>query len=324
MAKPGAVEEPVKNVQFPLIGALAAATLCAGCATASAPATADAAIAPADAASDVQATPLPKWSTHKIYVFDTIGFTRLDKEGHTPGWDLDGVVSGTDDVSSCGHADFTAPDGTPGIDNQFATLVPLIEATGISAVEKLLQASIESGGILMLMELDGLDDLVTDPEVHVRVRAAFGLPLLGTDGRLLTDQTFHVSPRDPSVDAGIAKLAGGVLETKPFDIDLPVQVFGKDYTLEARGAHVRFRIVDAERIVDGVLGAGITIASVKAIAKKGAEDQSDILPIVNSLVDGNGDLARDADGVCQQLSAGLQFTGVSAFFFPADVTASGK
>ena len=264
-------------------------------------------------------------STHKIYVFDTIGFTRLDKDGHAPGFNLDDKVSDGSDDSTCDQADFISPDGELGIDNQFATLVPLIEATGISAVEKLLQASIESGGILLLFELDGLDDLVNDPEVHIQVRAAFGAPLLGTNGRLLTDQTFHVSPRDPNVDAGKAVVKDGILTTGPFDIDLPVQVFGKDYTLEARGTFVRFHIVDAERIDQGILGAGVTISSVMAIAKKGAEDQSDILPIVESLVGGKGDLAKNAaTGVCDQMSAGLQFTGVSGFFFPADVTPGAK
>ncbi len=278
----------------------------------------------ADAGSSADDVSAAVKSTHKIYVFDTIGFTRLDKDGRAPGFDLDNKVSDGSDDSTCDQSDFLAPDGTPGIDNQFATLVPLIEATGISAVEKLLQASIESGGILLLFELDGLDDLVNDPDVHLRVRAAFGAPLLGTDGKLLTDQTFHVSPRDPHVDAGKAVVKDGWLESTPFDLDLPVQVFGKDYTLEARGTHVRFHIVDSERIDQGILGAGITISSVLAIAKKGAEDQGDILPIVTSLVSGKGDLAKNATtGECDQMSAALQFTGVAAFFFPADVTGTG-
>jgi hypothetical protein len=273
---------------------------------------------------DVSTTPVK--STHKIYVFDTIGFTRLDKDGHAPGFNLDGKVSdGSSDDGTCMQSDFIGTDGTPGIDNQFATLVPLIEATGISAVEKLLQASIVSGGILLLFELDGVDDLINDPEIHVQVRAAFGVPLLGTDGLLLTDQTFHVSPRDPNVNAGKAVLKDGWLTTAPFDIDLPVQVFGKDYTLEARNTLVRFHIVDDERIDQGILGAGVTISSVMAIAKKGAEDQGDILPIVESLVGGKGDLVKNAvTGECDQMSAALQFTGVAGFFFPADVTGTGK
>lgn len=306
---------------FPLpasvcISSISLAVLCGSACTSTPAATADA--VSGDAASDVGT---PK-KAHKVYVFDTVSFTRLDKDGHAPGFNLDGKVSDDQDADTCNQSDFVSPTGEQGIDNQFATLVPLIEATGISAVEKLLQSSIENGGILLLVELEGLDDLKNDPEVTMRVRAANGSPLLGTDGKLLTDQTFHVSPRDPNVNTGTAVLKDGILESKPFDVDLPVEVFGKDYTLEGRGARVRFRIVDDERIDEGVLGAGITISSVMAIAKKGAEDQGDILPIVESLVGGKGDLAKDAAGVCQQMSAGLQFTGVSAYFFPQDITAT--
>ena len=276
----------------------------------------------AGASDDLATTPVK--STHKIYVFDTIGFTRLDANGFAPGFNLDHKVSDASDDGTCDQADFTAPDGTPGIDNQFATLVPLIEATGISAVETLLQASIETGGILLLFELDGLDDLVNDPQVSVRVRAAFGTPLLGTNGKLLTDQTFHVSPRDPDVNGGNAVIKDGWLTAGPFDINLPVEVFGIDYTLEARGTLVKFHIVDDERIDHGILGAGITISSIMALAEKAAAGQGDILPIVTSLVNGKGDLAKNATtGACDQMSAALQFTGVAAFFFPADVTATG-
>lgn len=259
-------------------------------------------------------------STHRIYAFDTISFIRLDPDGRAVGWDLDHKISDDTDKTTCNHSDFLSPDGVPGIDNQFATLVPLLAATRISAVEQLLQASITSGGILMLVELNGIDDLKNDPDIDVRVRAAFGVPLLGTDGLLLTDQTFHVSPRDPDVHVPHAWLKDGVLETPPFDIVLPVQVFGKDYALDARGAHVRFHIVDGERIDHGSLGAGITLQSIRAIALKAAEGEGDILEIVENLVAGNGDLEPDASGACTQMSAGLQFTGVSAYFFAADTT----
>ncbi len=298
-----------------IIWALTAALVLGGCEAAS--------VKESDAGStDLGTTPVK--STHKIYVFDTLGFTKLDKDGNAPGFNLDGKNSDGNDTSTCGHSDFTSPSGEEGIDNQFATVVPLMEATRISAVETLLQSSIESGGILLLLEFDGLDDLVNDPQVDVRVRAAFGAPLLGTDGRLLTGQTFHLSPRDPHVDAGNAVIKDGIVNLGPFDIDLPVQVFGKDYMLEARGTYVRFRIVDDERITDGTLGTGVTISSVKTLATKAAEGESDILPIVESLVAGEGDLAMDADGNCTQMSATLAFSGVSAFFFPADVTGTGK
>jgi hypothetical protein len=270
--------------------------------------------------AQVTADGLAPGARHRLFVLDTVGFTRVGPQGVAPGFDLDGRVSGTDDATTCGHADFLSPEGKPGIDNTFATLVPLIEKTGISAVETLLQASIQSGGILLVLELDDLDSLVDDPAVKVTMRAGQGLPLLGTDGKLLTGQTFHLSPRDPKAHSGVASLVAGVVETPPFDLDLPVSVFGKDYTLATRGTRLRFRIVDAEHVEAGLLGTGITIDSVRAIAKTASEDQGGITDIVEGVIGGAGDLARDDQGVCQQVSAVLSFTGVSAFFYPADVT----
>lgn len=261
-------------------------------------------------------------ATHHLFVLDTVGFTRVGPDGVAPGFDLDGRVSDADDAQSCGKPDFTSPEGKPGIDNTFATLVPVIEKTGISAVETLLQASIQSGGVLLVLELDGLDSLVDDAEVKVTVRAGQGLPLLGTDGKLLTGQTFHVSSRDPSAHSGVSRLAGGVIETPPFDLDLPVSIFGKDYTLMEKGARLRFHLVDAEHVDGGLLAGGLTIGSVRAIAKTAAEDQPEIMDIVEAVIGNAGDLARDDQGVCQQVSAVLAFTGVSAYFYPADLTAT--
>ena len=105
-----------------------------------------------------------------------------------------------------------------------------------------------------------------------------------------------------------------------------VRVLREPRQIGAAVDHAHLHLEDSRQVMSmGILGAGITISSVLAIAKKGAEDQGDILPIVTSLVSGKGDLKKNATtGECDQMSAGLQFTGVSAFFFPADVTGTGK
>ena len=262
--------------------------------------------------------------TKRLWVLDKIKFTRQLSPGVAPGWNLDGKVSGDTDEATCSKGDFISPEGVPGIDNQFSTLVPIIEKSGIAAFESLLQASVESGGVLLMVEVSGIDNLVDDSEVHVRIRAGQGQPLLGTDGKVLTGQTFHLNKRDPYTECGKAALVAGTVDVGPFDINLPLQIFGKDYTLEMRSGHVRFRIIDAQTIESGLVGGGITLSSVAKIAKTAAEDQGNIDDIVEALTGTQGDLAKDATGTCTQMSAVLSFTGVSAFFYPADVTAIGK
>ncbi len=262
--------------------------------------------------------------TRRLWVLDTVKFTRQDPVGIAPGWNLDGKVSDEKDDASCGKPDFKSPAGVDGIDNQFAVLVPIIEKTGIAAFESLLQASVESGGVLLMVELEGIDDLRNDPEVKVTIRAGQGVPLLGTDGKVLTGQTFHVNKRDPATPCGKGALKDGVVDIGPFDIDLPIQVFGKEYTLEMRTGHVRFHVIDAQRIDGGLVGGGITLSSIGKIAKTAAEDQGNIDDIVQSLTGGMGDLAKDATGTCTQLSAVLSFSGVSAFFYPYEITQTTK
>ncbi len=62
-----------------IIWALTAALVLGGCEAAS--------VKESDAGStDLGTTPVK--STHKIYVFDTLGFTKLDKDGNAPGFNL--------------------------------------------------------------------------------------------------------------------------------------------------------------------------------------------------------------------------------------------
>lgn len=297
-----------------IVAAAAVLTACAADTKSASSAAADTSLP--DQASWMVVTP-PK---HKMFVLDTVAFTRQDPLGVAAGFDIDGLVSTKDDPKGCMHADFVSPEGTPGIDNQFSLIVPLIEKTGIAAFEKLLQSSIESGGVLLMLDVMGLDDWQNDPEVEVKLRAGQGLPLLGTDGKLLTGQTFHVSARDPYVAAGKAALQNGWLTVGPFDVNLPVQVFGKDYTLEMRHGFLRFHITDSDRIDGGLVGGGITLSSIYTIAKIASEDQGNIYDIVTKLMGNMGDLAPDAAGKCTQISAVLSFQGVTGYYYPKDVT----
>jgi hypothetical protein len=122
---------------------------------------------------------------------NTLGFTRSESPGVAPGFNLDDRVSDTSDVRTCRKPDFTSPEGEPGIDNQLATLVPLFEVVGIGAVEGLVQNSIKEGGLLIMLEAGDVNDRVDDPEITLQLRLGQGTPLLGTDGLLLSGQTFH-------------------------------------------------------------------------------------------------------------------------------------
>lgn len=271
-------------------------------------------------ASTADAVLKPLHST-RLYVFDSITFAREKPVGVAPGFDLDGRISDEKDKLSCGKVDFVSPEGVKGIDNQFARLVPLIEASGLGAFEGLLQTTIKDGGLLLMLQVQGIDDIHNDSEVHVSIRAGQGTPLLGTDGLLLSGQTFHRSTKSPETDAGSAQIEKDILSAGPFDVQLPVVVFGKNYILELRKARIRAKITPDGGLSEGILGGGITLTSIDAIAETAAQDQPSLMDMIHGVIGDNGDLAVAADGVCSQISAALKFSAVSAFLFE-DVTAT--
>jgi len=132
-----------------------------------------------------------------LMVVDVINFTREDPVGVAPGFDLDAKVSEEGDEGSCGHGDFMSPEGESGIDNQLALLTPLFDQVGIGAIEGFVQAAVESGGLLIMWQVDGIDDPVNDDDITVTLRFGTGAPLLGTDGLLLSGQSFHLNAETP-------------------------------------------------------------------------------------------------------------------------------
>jgi hypothetical protein len=249
-----------------------------------------------------------------LVLFRGISFARADEANVSEGFDLDGRVSDRADLESCRKPDFTAPDGTPGIDNQIARLLPIIEMqTGGLRLDDVLQTAIDNGQLLIAFELLGVDDPMNDPCVTVRLRPVVGTPLLGTDGRVLPGQTFDVAPEGEVSTIEGARIVDGVLEVGPASIALPVQVLDARFTLHVEKAHVRL-----ERRPDGswrgLLGGGISVEEMIQIAT-GLNIPSSLMGAVMLVLRSNADLARDEAGDCQQISATLVVDGVPAFLF---------
>ena len=77
-----------------------------------------------------------------VLVITSLHFTRETSPTESEGFDLDRVSSTNSDRQGCGHADYTSADGTAGIDNAFAALVPVLESIGAGAVESLINDAI--------------------------------------------------------------------------------------------------------------------------------------------------------------------------------------
>jgi len=243
-----------------------------------------------------------------LMAVDTLSFTEEGPSGVAPGFNLDGSTATT-----CNNSDFMSPDGESGIDNQVAILTPLFDVVGAGTVSELVQRSIEEGGLLIMWELNGVDDLTNDPEVDITLRIGTGRPLLGTDGLLLSGQTYYQNPEYEPVTVVNGRIEGGVLKAGPFNALLPIVVFGVLYTLNLTDALMEAELTYDGGAVNGVLGTAIPMSDLWDIMAIAEQETGGIEDIANALLTGIADLDRDGDGECEHMSATMAFTTVSAF-----------
>lgn len=255
----------------------------------------------------------PATAVERSIVVTRMRFVKASAPGVSEGFDLDGRVSGSDDAASCRRVDFTAPDGTAGVDNQLSYLVPVLEAQTAGALDAAIQAAINGGQLMLSVTVEGLDDRRNDPCVHLVFRQLRGVPFVGSDQRIDPGQTFEVA-RDQPVSQVTARLRDGVVEAGPFTLALPVAVLDARFVLTLHNARVRLRWRDDDTF-DGLIGGAIPadelIATVQTL---GIPDE--LRALVARLIRGITDSAPDADGNCQRFSAAMLFEGRGAFVNP--------
>jgi hypothetical protein len=246
-------------------------------------------------------------------IITELGFTRELKPGEAPGFNLDGKVSDGSDYLSCGKVDYTDPDGNKGIDNQLAGLVPEVEKLVGNAVDGLIKGAINDGQLVILMEMEGVDDLVNDPCVNVAVQIGEKRPpSLGTDGVIEAYQTFTLDPKAERSHAEGARIENGVLTAGPFELAIPIAIFDVAFTLHVRDARIRF-VIDEEGKMQGYLGGGVVPEEIVDGVKNGA-GLADLIPKIRVALEASTDLAYSDDtGKCGQLSAALAIHTVPAF-----------
>jgi hypothetical protein len=248
----------------------------------------------------------------RLVVVQRLLFVR-EIDGVSDGFDLDGEDTADGAADGCGIPDLAGPDGQDGVDNAFAYLLPALELTEAAAVEGLIQSTIDSGELLLSIELGEVDDPREDACVDLAVGRAVGVPMIGTDGRLLSGQTFD--PADlPSFEVPEVALAGGVFEA-PIEMALPISIFGIDLVFAMKDGRIRGELHE-DGTMTGVFAGGVEIAYLLQIA---AEENVDpgLHDIMAGLLGAWADLAPADDGECTQVSITFAFEAVPAFWYPS-------
>jgi hypothetical protein len=231
------------------------------------------------------------------------------------GFNLDGLVSDGSSEEGCYQADLESTEGEPGIDNHFASILPVLRSTQVGAVETLIQNSIDEGTHLLFLELSGVEDRVNDDTVTVRFRTGYGDALLGTDGMLLAHQTFNLHADSPDTEMAGAEIIDGVLHVGPFDCAVAAKVFGVVYELPVYGAMIRATLSPEGGIEAGLLGGGIPVQAFVDLAEEVDPGHGQLWQDIQLFVSLLGDWDQDGDGECELESMATRITGIPAYFF---------
>ena len=250
-------------------------------------------------------------------VTDSVTFAQIldAQEGIAQGVDVDGRSHPNGDAASCWRKSFTSPTGTPGIDNQLGTLLPMLQIGGQSITDLMTQAS-HAGTILILIAVDGVTDLSNDASVSVRFAMASGTPLFDASFDLITYQTFGIDTSEVPVSTLPGRIAGGVLSVGPGDVVVRLRVLQVRFDLTLHEAVGQLELapdpLEGGVGMDGTLGGGIATTDLTAII-----DQLGLDPTTQANADAAvgsiSDLAQDPTGHCTQVSAGLLLHGIPAF-----------
>ncbi len=254
--------------------------------------------------------PIPRY---QVAVIQKLSLAREDAPGVSEGIDLDGLTSRAGEMAGCGQRDFTASDGRTGIDNQFGLLVPLIEAAGGEAFGAYLQGSVNDGKFLVMMELDGVDDLGDDDSLDLVLYRGLGTPSVGNDGLLEAWQTFDVDPEGLYSEIDGVQIVDGVMEAGPIALLLPFYIFDFVFELDLVNARIRME-VGPDGVHRGVRAGAVRIDNILAIAED-IEGGDQVKTLLMTLSESYADLLPDENGVCQALSATIAFETVGAFFY---------
>ncbi|NCG21124.1 MAG: hypothetical protein GWP91_19100 [Rhodobacterales bacterium] len=233
-------------------------------------------------------------------------------DGVSDGFNLDEFVSSNGDREGCGVADYIDVGGLEGIDNAMAGLLPLLETTEASALEPILQESINSGAFLLMFEVTDFDQAEDGVCADVSVFKGVGQPMIGNDGWLLANQTVERDMESPVNMAGEGIYADGSLTVGPIDkLALTLQVLDLDTVLEIFDARIRFEPQD-DGTWRALMGGGLNVDDLIDVATLQNVDP-EVFALIGPVLALLADLAPDESGVCTQLSVTLDLTLVPAF-----------
>lgn len=275
-------------------------------------------VSTADAAADVPYVPVdPHSCPHRcgagqIYVLDQITLLPVDASGVAAGFDLDGYESTYDTEIGCGFADLHNSLGEGGVDNQFAAITKLLPSQVGDTLPAALATSIAAGGLTMLFEEVGPAGVADGktPAALV-VRKGTGVPLLGTDGKLLEDQSFGLEPSPVLAVVDNLVQDGAGVRGGPLLLHFRMLFVDKNLGFDLRHARLRYE-PDGNGGIRGEVGGIVNLKEVMGLVDLLGGCDQPLHDQLADLVPNFADSRLEPGGPCEAFSMGFGFHGVPA------------
>lgn len=236
------------------------------------------------------------------------------EEGVSAGFNLDGETSSEGGGTGCGIADYDGPNGENGVDNAIARLVPALELTEAIAAEDLILQAINSGELLVLFRLSGLDeDPADDSCVSLDVLRGNAEPIIGSDGFIVSGQTFDINAEVDQASATNLVLEDNVVVAHGLHLEVPLNIFDASLNAVLEDASVRVEW-DEDGNISGYFGGSLDYWSIVDMALNSNVDAT-LAATLPTLFGINADMAPDSSGECTRISFTFTFEGKSAFLF---------
>lgn len=249
----------------------------------------------------------------KVYAVYHMNFSKV-MDGVTAGFNLDESVSRIGDGTGCGHNDYLGLYGELGIDNQFQSIIPLLNPILGQTLDESLTRTIQEKAFIILIEILGLDDMTNDECVQVNLFRATTQALVGTDGLLLEGQSFDIDLDLPWAHAPHAYIDNARLYTGPFELALPIKFSEISLRLFLSTAFLELDILNEPSTQEklGILGG---ILPVSSLVESVANIEESLAPLAQQLIAGKADLEPDDSGTCQSISIAWQIKAHTAHLY---------
>lgn len=243
------------------------------------------------------------------WVLSEFRMLRIADDGTLEGFDLDGRTSRPGDERGCGHGDRAAPDGTSGVDNQFASLVPVIESFGGGAsLENGIANAVRDGDLLYLLDLSFAGDACST----LNVGRGDGAPLLNALGGVVPHQTL-MRDADAPITEGTCQAEQACTWTAAGDrFPLELAFLGTPVSLELVDWVARVEVND-DGTIEGMIGGAIPVAVIESVASLLGGADAPLRDAILAVVPSTTDLQPDGSGACGAMSVAFGFRAVPAF-----------